>query len=99
MSSEPPILDTAVPEVPPPPPVTAEFARPVALGVFGSITTQYNNLGKSISTAQKTALSYDDEFWAVSGYERSAVIAALDQLETMIGQFQSSADALSDQAI
>lgn len=88
---------TIVPEEPPPPP-SADFARPAAYGAFNTVAVMYKNLGGQIRLSQTTANSYTDEFWEVSGYEKSAVIAALDQLENMIGQFQSSADVLGNQA-
>jgi hypothetical protein len=89
--TETPILPPPPPSPPPPPDVTPEFARPVAYGTLSQVVNTLNAAFDSIGRqdTRKVAETWTDEFWAVSGYEKAAVMAAFDQLEALERTYRS----------
>lgn len=82
-SPETPILPPAPDPPKPPPPITAEIAGPTAKSILGEAALRLKQAFDLIDrgTARQTAETWDEEFWAVCGYNKAAVMAAMDQLE------------------
>ena len=79
-------------ELPPPPPVpppTAEMAGPAAQASLGAVATNLNRAMAGVASGRTVAESWSDEFWQVSGYEKAAVLAAFDQLDALVEQYNN----------
>lgn len=90
------------PGAPPAEPPTAEFAKPVASSTLQSVARNLNSAMAGIGSAKTAAGSWTDDFWAVSGYSKDAVMAALTSLEqlatTYANDYTDDTNVLMNQA-
>jgi hypothetical protein len=76
----------------PAPATTAEFAQPAAASTLQAVPNNLKAAMAGINTAKLAAASWTDEFWAVSGYSKDAVMAALTNLEQLSATYYSDYD-------
>ena len=94
----------------PPPPMTPGFARPTAQAALWPAGSRWAEAVAAVASAKTAAESWTDEFWAACGYDKTAVLDALTELEKLTriyaGQaglagtqdFSADAAVLTDQA-
>jgi ribosomal protein S12 methylthiotransferase accessory factor YcaO len=84
VNPNPPVEPAAVP------PITAEVARPSAEATLRPVAQRMDAAMAAVATAQEVADSWTEEFWAVCGYDKSAVTEALTQLSKLAGIYEGS---------
>lgn len=103
MSTPDATVDPAPPEPPPETPlVTPEVARPSAQASLAPVASALNQAMAAVGNARTVAESWTDDFWVVSGYDQTAVLDALTQLEALVATYEADyaddAQVLLDQA-
>ena len=89
MSSEPPILPPAPDPPPPPDPITPDVAGPAAKSSLSAVPNAFDLALGAVKGARSTINTWSDEFWAVSGYDKAAVMAALDAYDRLADQYNT----------
>lgn len=97
------VVSPTPPEPPPETPlVTPEVARPAAQASLAPVANALNQAMAAVANARTVAESWTDDFWVVSGYDQTAVLDALTQLEALVATYEADyaddAQVLLDQA-
>lgn len=102
MSETPPIAPPTPPAPPETPLVTPEVARPVAQTALAPVANALNQAMAAVGNAVTVAESWVDDFWEACGYDKTAVLDALTQLEALVATYEADyaddAQVLLDQA-
>lgn len=89
MSDEdPPDLPPLVPD---PPVLTEDLVRPMARSIISIVATQLQLSYEQILQSKTQAESWTDEFWDLSGYDKTDTLAAFDALFSLWDVFNGNA--------
>ena len=84
------MADEIQPPTPPAPaPADPTVASASAQATLSALPDAYDRANGSVSGAKSIVETWTDEFWAVSGYNKAAVMAALEAYDRLVQQYNA----------